>query len=532
MTIYVKYEISGTTIDDAYNSKVNKSISDNNASSNFSLKMDNFAGKNANAYVIGNEVKIYADEDVNPPTTNIFTGILENIEYPTNALDETVTLSGRDYTARLMDRIVEPEVYNNLPAGSIVKDIITKYVDDVTITNVEDSPTTVERVAFNNVPVYDAVKQLADLSGYTFYIDTDKDLHFFEKSTESSGYTFDSGNVLGANIKERRDTIFNEIWVYGDKYLDSFKEESVSDGAGSVVNLLYKPHNTQVDVGSPITQAVRQKGAIFGLSVLPPSGTNYLVDFNNKQLIWVSGTDIGYSSIPSSGTMITLNYQRDLPIIKVGKDNLSINNYGKRVKTIVDRKLTTPEEAQDRLEYELAFSKDPQKQGTLNLKDIINITPGQTAVIDLPNQNVDNKTYDILEATYDFNKSNNLTGNVLSIKVNKKIEDLTDIVKNLIQQVKTIQTQDNLGDILSRFEFTTGSLTITQSGTIVQMRSITGNNLILDSPTFGIIDSIYTLASGITQSFVLGKNLSAILGTTALGENLSDYVTVWSGNYY
>jgi len=520
-----------TNVSDVLSSKVVKSLSDNMSSSNFTMKIDNFGGKNSNTYTLGQEVQIYADIGFNPANTLIFTGILENITYPTNALDETITLSGRDYTARLQDRIVEPEAYDNFPAGSIVKDIINKYTDDITVNNVSNSPTIINKITFNNVPVYDAVKKLADLAGYSFYIDVNKDLHFFEKSSESSDYTFDSRNVISSNIKDRRDTIFNEIWVYGDSYLDSFKEEFVSDGIGSTMNLLYKPHNTRVDVGSPVTSAIRQRGTIYNLSVIPVSGANYLVDYDHKQLIWASGTTLGYNSIPPSGTLTTVNYQRDLPIIKVGKDNASISTYGKRVKVIIDKTIKDPDVAQDRLVYELASTKEPQKEGQLKVQGVVNVTPGQTCVVNLPHQNVNNKTYDILEATYNFNKQNNLTGNVLTLKVNKKMTDVTDVIKNLVEQVKTIQSQDTSADILSRFEYTTGSVTITQSGTIVQTRSIAGDTLIWNNETFGIWGT-GKWGNSATTGFVLGNNQAAILGTTELGGQSSAYQTVWSGNYY
>ena len=520
-----------TKVNDVIKSKVIKSLSDNISSSSFTMKIDNYGGKNSNTYTLGQEVQIYSDIGYNPPNTLIFTGILENIEYPTDALDETITLSGRDYTARLQDRVVEPEVYNNLPAGSIVKDIINKYTDDITVNNVNDSPTTISRITFNNTSVYDSIKKLADLAGYSFYIDVNKDLHFFEKSSESSNYTFDSSNVTSSNITDRRDTVFNEIWVYGDSYLDSFKEVFTSDGIGSTINLLYKPHNTQVDIGSPITEAIRQKGGIYNLSTIPASGTNYLVDYNNKQLVWVSGTTLGYNSIPASGETVTVNYQRDLPIIKVGKDNDSIAKYKKRVKIIVDKTIKDPDVAQDRLVYELANSKNPQKEGKLRVRDVINVTPGQTCVVNLPHQNVNNKTYDILEATYDFNKQNNFTGDVLTLKVNKKMPDITDVIKNLVEQVKTIQSQDTSSDILSRYEYTTGSVTILQSGTIVQTRSIAGDTLIWGNENFGIWGT-GKWGDSATTGFILGNNQAAILGVSKLGNQTSQFKTVWSGNYY
>jgi len=532
MTIYDKITIGGSTVTDCFSSQVRKKSGDTNAASNFSASIDNFNGKNSNSYSVGDEVIFYADKDINPPTTKIFTGILETKRFPSRELKQNLTLQGRDYTARLMDRTVEPEVYTNLPAGSIVKDIINKYTDDITITNVNDSPITVERITFNHTPVFDAVKKLAELAGYTFYVDNDKDLHFIEKSSESSGQTFDNTNSTRTNFVKRRDTVFNEIWVYGDRYLDSYKEEATSDGAGSVVSLVYKPHNTRVDVGSPITDVTRQKGAIDKMSVIPTSGVNYLINYDNSEIIFASGTSLGYSSIPANGQLITVDYQRSLPIVKVGKDNDSIKAYGKRIKKILDKSIKDPTTAQERLAQELSDSVEPKIEGTLNINGIIDMTPSQTAIINLPDQDINNKTYDVLEVQYDFNKKKNREENVLTIQVNKKLNDITDTIKNLMNDVRTIQAQDiETADTLSRFEFTTGSLSTRQSGCKVYTRNIAGDTLIWGSTQFGVWN-VGNWGDSTTSEFVLGHLQAGLLGINLLGSQASEWKLAWSGCYF
>jgi len=532
MTIYDKMTIGGSTVSDAFDIQVRRSIGEMNKSSNFSATIDNLDGKNSGNYIVGDEVKIYADKDTNPATTNVFTGLLETKRFPSREIKQQLLIKGRDYTARLMDRTVEPEVYTTLPAGSIVKDIIAKYTDDITVTNVDDSSTTVSRIAFSHTPVFDAVKKLAELSNYTFYVDENKDLHFKEKSINSSGKTFNNTNVIRANFIEKRDTVFNEIWVYGDRYLDSIKEEFTADGAGSLFTLTYKPHNTQVDVGSPITAFTRQKGGIANMNIIPTSGVDYLVNYDDQAISFTSGTSIGYDALPASGTLITIDYSRSLPIVKVGRDNNSIKKYGKRIKKIIDKEIKDPDTAQERLAVELALTNEPKKEGTLNVHGLIDVTPSQTAIVNLPQQGITNKTYDVLEVQYDFNKTKNETENVLILQVNKKLDNITDTIKNLINDVRIIQAQDiDSSDILSRFEFTTGSITIKQSGCAVSQRSIAGDALIWGSTDFGIWG---TGKWGDTAniSFVLGNTSATILGTSKLGTQVSLWNKTWSGCYY
>ena len=469
-------------------------------------------------YNLGNGTEV---QDLASDNTKIFSGILENIRFPSKALDEDVLLSGRDFTARMMDRTVEPEVYTTLPAGSIVKDIISKYTDDITTTNVDDSPTTISRIAFNHTPVYDAVRKLAELSNFVFYVDEDKDLHFNAESSTSSGKTFDSGNVVKADFKDRRDTVFNEIWVYGDRYLDGFKEEFTGDGTGSVFTLTHRPHNTNINVGSPTELSTKQTGGIFGMGAIPISGTDYLVDFFDKQIIFVSGTTLDYSSIPANNALITVEYDRSLPIVKVGRNQDSIKAYGTRIKRIVDKDIKDPETAQERLIQEIDKAPIPAKQGVLDINGIVAVTPSQTCVVNLPNQNVSNKTYDILEASYNFNKKKNLAEDVLRIKVNKKITDVTDTIKDLINDVKQIQGEDiDTGDVITRFEFNTGSFGIRTSGLVLSTRTM-GSSFLLGVPG----PATNPQAGGILGSVVVS-------GINFLGaNNVSAYTINFSGGY-
>ena len=126
MTTHQKLTIAENEVE-IENCMVVKTLGEVNSSSKFSATLNNYTGRYTGSYSIGDEVKIYCDKDINPPTTQIFLGILENLNLQGKQQGEQLVISGRDYAARLIDRTVEPEVYNNLPAGSIVKDIIDKY---------------------------------------------------------------------------------------------------------------------------------------------------------------------------------------------------------------------------------------------------------------------------------------------------------------------------------------------------------------------------------------------------------------------
>lgn len=519
MVIYSQLVIAGSNAEETKSITINKSVGDSDISSSFSATIDNYNGDNSDKYTIGQTIEVYADKDINPPTTRIFNGILEDVNFPGGILKETMQLGGRDYTARLMDRIVEPEVYTNLLAGSIVKDLINKYVDDITTGSfVNDTATTISRIAFSNTSVFDAVKKLNSMVAIdnTFYVDPNKNLHFEPKSQTSSGYTLGSHNVSKCNVKENRDTVFNEVWIYGDKYLDNFDESFIADG-GSTFTLLYKPHNTKV-----LVSGAQQQGAIAEMNNVPISGTDYLISFNDKTITFISGTDIGYNAIPGSKVAVSVNYDRDLPVIRMGQNGGSISTYGKRCKIIVDKDLKDPDTAQLILEKKLESLGTPKRDGTIAIKGLLDIEPSETIVVNLPTQNMDNQVYDVLQVSYNFNQDNNYSEKVQSFRVNKKIDDVTDRIKNMEERIKKLEGADTMdADILPRFEFTTGSLSVRQSGCILYTATLTFSGLCCAWQGCNLT-LVGALASGTNQKSLYGVGMGSAIG---------EYQIAWSGGY-
>lgn len=501
-----KLIISGVTIPDAYTISINKSLSENDISSSFNCEIENLFGHNKSKFTVGNSVELWAWKD-QTGSTRIFNGILENVGYKGSENNEKIKLSGRDYTARLMDVTVEPTVYSNLQAGSIIKDIVFDYVDEISTSGVTLAGSNIQRINFNHTPVYDAIKQLADSQNYMFWVDDNKDLKYVPLGGSISTYSLDNTNVISADFKDRRDTLFNEVWVYGDKYLDAFKETTTYSGLvsqGSQVTLGYKPHNVQVTISGGILQP----GGILNMNDTT-SGVKYLVDYDNKQIVFKSGTSNG-NFIPTSGNAVVIDYMRALPVVTVGRNDSSINSYGKRVKLIVDRNIKDPNQAELIMLGELDKYSDPIKEGNLEIRGIIDIYPWEQVSVNLPYHGVNNQTYDVISSNYDFDQENCQNDQVLKIKVNKDIPDLSDAIKEILLKLKQAEAKEiESGEGLTRLEQATGFLTLQQSGCEIWTR-------------------------GIGSSFILGHSVNGLLGSYAthtLGDWRAGSSLLWSGNY-
>jgi len=441
--------------DDTPDANITKVTSENNSTSTFNATFNNVNGQHNTDFEIGDEVKIYIDKDINPPTTLRLTGTIDDIDVSDmGQVKNNLVLIGRDYTSYLQNATVEPSVYTNLDSGSIAQAIVSEFCSGLSIGSIGLTGYTVQRVAFNHTPVYDALKQLADYTDSLFYVDEYKNVHFRSKSETASTTTLGSANVVSAKFTNSNMKMYNKVWVYGDRVLSTAPIiSSTSNGAGSVITLDFKPFNIEV-IKSGTGPVV--KGAVFNQSTTPPSGTVYLVDYDGPSVIWVSGTDLG-NNIPASGIISTVKYDRSLPIVKYIEELDSIELYGPSVKVIQDKNIKDPRTAVNIANAEISQNAYPKEQGTIKLQGIEPLNAGVTIPVYLPFHNVSG-TYNIFQIDYKLNKINNLSEQIMTLKVGEKIPDITDKIKQNILDIKKIQAGDiDPTDIITRLLAFTGS---------------------------------------------------------------------------
>ena len=520
MTIYSKLEIGGTTYTDAKALKLKSVTGKANAASNFTCNFDNQNGRLASAFTVGQEVTIYADLDVNPAVTKKFVGILENIQFKGKGQHglkgEQIVLGGRDYSARLQDATVQPVTYQNQEISTIVTNIMSTNVQDVTTTNVNVTSTTLEFIQFTQKNVFDALKELAELAGFIFYVDNDKDLHFEEAATVSTGTTLDNSNVLKTSFKETRKQMVNKVWVYGERQQHGKKDTFTADGVGSVFTLARLGDEPTVTV-----DAVEQQGDVFGQGFT--SGTRYLFDQPNKNIIFVSGGSpgIGYDAIPANSASVVVDYFYTTPIVKFGQDSVSIDAYGPKTQLIVDKNITDPTLAKDFAKDIIARKKDPITQGKLDVFGLPTLTAGQTVDVNLPDEDQASKTYEILEVEYDFNVKKAFSNSVVKVKVSQKIADITDTIKDLFQDVKALQTGDiESADIVTRLIFSTGSIGVRVNKWFAKTRTL-GDSYICGHPDHYTVGNIVDWSSA-----------GSAVNTLLIGDRRAEWVTSESGGTF
>src|SRR3990167_6095509 len=413
-------------------------------------------------------------------------GIVENVQFRGDGIDQKLVLRGRDYTARLLDNTVDPVVYTNTEIGSIVKDIIKNNLTDIGSNNVGNTGVILERIAFKHNSIFDAFKQLGDLAGYCFYVDEDKDLNFIPCGSANSNTTFDSNNIIKMNFDRSREGFANKIWVYGDRTLVAAPTEilnvgSPNDGGnlGSVFTLLNKPHNTNISILGSV-----RIGGIFNMTSSNISGAVYLVNYEDRQLIFPSGTSFGYYLPPSGGSIVT-NYDRSVPIAKYGEDQSSISAYGPKELVIDDKTIKDPVTAEKILAEKLSLST-PLNNIDVSLQGWYTFAPGQTALVNVPDFNI-NQDLPIIEINYNFDKDSVNSEDILSVNLDNRSINLTDKLKDISQRLSLLEANDqDESDTLTRLQYATGSINLVGSYWNASTRTI-NDSFVESHPHNGIL---------------------------------------------
>ena len=190
---------------------------------------------------------------------------------------------------------------------SIIASLKTQYFPTgFTINNV-DAPVVIEYVAFNYKPLAECIKQLAEVLNYDWYVDYDRDLHFFAKETTEAPFslTDDNGKYYYDSLIIRRDNsqVRNSIVVRGGEYIGSqLTTEIETNGVDDIFPLPYKFD----DFAATLTGQALSIGVDY---LNDEDDYDALYNFQEKIIKFKS------SDTPSSGSILKVSGKPHLPVI-------------------------------------------------------------------------------------------------------------------------------------------------------------------------------------------------------------------------
>lgn len=253
-----------------------------------------------------------------------------------------------DYT-RLMDRNLVNENYSSVTDQALINNIIQTYCQGLGITGTNVVlGVTISQLQFNYVQFSKAMRILCDVTGRNWYIDYNKDIHYFPSTqnpapfniSDSQTYAADQG-FFNLQIMSDASQLKNRVYVRGGtKLSDATTYSTKGDGTKTKFTLPDKPHAVSLTING-VAKTV-------GIYNIDTTGFDWYLNFEEKYMVQDSG-----GAILTSSDTFSLTYTYDIPILVAVENTSSIATNGVHEFLITDNTISTTQAARDRASAEL-----------------------------------------------------------------------------------------------------------------------------------------------------------------------------------
>src|SRR5258708_5282963 len=251
-----------------------------------------------------------------------------------------------------MDGKLVVKNYAAMDPHDIVVDILNTFAagKGFTTNHVQTGHFLVPSIKFNYEQPTKAIEALAKLIGWEWYVDPDKDVHFFIAGNIPAPFNLDetSGNMEWPNLSVdiNLQNMKNSVFVIGGTYLKNFTSTSTpdvyqTDGVKQVFSLAY-PYER-----SSITITLAGVSQTIGIDQQTDPATVQILYNEFGRFIRFTG------GAPSSGQTVKIYGNARIPILAHASDSQGINSYGEFQDSVFDKHITTVAEAQQRAKAEI-----------------------------------------------------------------------------------------------------------------------------------------------------------------------------------
>jgi hypothetical protein len=327
--------------------------------------------------------------------TKIFAGLIVKIrDTVSSGKMQKYYVNCIDYTRYLSRRLI-PDTFSSQTVNQIIASLVTDYFGDDSITdNNVSCAETVDDIRFDYARGDECIRRLAELFNYHWYIDYDKDIHFFAKGDEvapfnisdnSKNYVYNSLEIIEDDTQ-----IKNVVYVRGTDYLgSSYTDIQEADGQLNSFRTSYKLKNIQVWVDAGAGYVAKTVG-VDGIDAA--GDYDCLYNFNEKTIKFPDATK------PAATDKIKYTGDPYLPIITKMNDRPSQSIYGKYEYKILDKRIKSKQSARDRAEAELQSFKDSLVDAKFRTIES-GLRAGQQITINLTDRGI-NGTYIIKSVSF------------------------------------------------------------------------------------------------------------------------------------
>jgi len=288
------------------------------------------------------------DVEIFDGATKIFAGkilqITEGVESGGGGVVYTVNCVDHTYE---MDKLLASRVYENETIADIIDDLITSYAPSFTSNNVT-STFIVEKIVFNQIPISTCLKRLADIVRYDWYVDEDKDVHFFARESNEAPFdlTDTAGNHVYKSLTRTLDgsQVVNRIKVRGGEYDGASYTDTITvvGNDSKSFKLPYRFANLVIELDTG--------GGFTAQNV----GIDFVDDFVSDDVLYnFQEQSIRFENPLSDGDQIRFTGNPKIRVFAVAEDPASIAAYGKIEKLIRENDIQSNTVARRRAAAEL-----------------------------------------------------------------------------------------------------------------------------------------------------------------------------------
>ncbi len=223
-------------------------------------------------------------------------------------------IEATDYTYILINKSAQ-KTYTSKTLKFIVEDLISTYVDSgyaFTSVNVETGPT-INTISFNHISLRKSFEKLSKTTGYEWFVDYEKDVHFFsrESTLAPEQITDSSENFSEISIECDTSQVRNSIVVRGgrEEVTSDFVQDFKGDGEAREWILREKPKtmtSIELDTGSGFVTKT------FGVDPLDDdTGNDFMFNFQEKYVRATATT----TTPDDTDDIVRVTYKYEVPVI-------------------------------------------------------------------------------------------------------------------------------------------------------------------------------------------------------------------------
>ncbi len=342
---------------------------------------------------VGQEVLVFYKETVSSISELRFAGYISEAPQEQFASGKyAYEIMCVDYTQELQKHLVV-ETYENRTAGYIIRDIVSTYAKTLGSFFVQDGPTITFK-SFNYKYPMECLEELAELTGYDWYVDYERNVHFFVDTTTLASLelneTGSSGEFKELLVTIMKEELQNTVTVRGGfEFSALFTQENVADGIQDSFALRYEafsPISVFVDTGGGYVQKT------LGIDNIDTSGVDFVYNVAEKVIKNVD------HAVLTAGHKLKVTYKYKKPILALVDDDTSIDlmkqlEGGDGVyegPLIVDETIETKTQAIDRGKATLNEFANPLIEGSF-ITTQFGYRSGQLLTVNLPSRNINSQ---------------------------------------------------------------------------------------------------------------------------------------------